>query len=80
MLIAAHVVLINHNGPNCYLENLDKPIVKLSISKALFSKRCAVIGCTNENTEVHHVRLFRQVKHSYIIIKDFEYRNQKKTK
>ena len=53
--------------PINYLKDLDKPIVKLSIPKALFSQKCAVIGCTNKDIEVHHVRALQRVKHGYLV-------------
>jgi retron-type reverse transcriptase len=45
-----------------WLENLDKPLVKLSIPKALFAGKCSVVGCSNINIEVHHVRALRRTK------------------
>ena len=53
--------------PIVHLESLDKPIVKLSVPRALFSKQCAVINCTNLDIEVHHVRALKRVKHGYLI-------------
>jgi retron-type reverse transcriptase len=50
-----------------YKENLDKPIAKLSIPKVLFSKQCAVKGCTNKDIEVHHVRALKRVRHGYFV-------------
>jgi hypothetical protein len=58
---------INSFDPLGYLENLDKPIVKLSIPRALFSQKCAVIGCANKDIEVHHVRALQRVKHGYLV-------------
>ena len=58
---------INSFDPVGYLENLDKPIVKLSIPKALFSQKCVVIGCTNKDIEVHHVRALQRIKHGYLV-------------
>jgi hypothetical protein len=53
--------------PISYLEDLDRPIAKLSIPKALFSQKCAVIGCKNKDIEVHHVRALQRVKHGYLV-------------
>jgi hypothetical protein len=53
--------------PIIYWETLDKPIVKLSIPKVLFAGKCAIIGCTNTNIEVHHVRALQRVKHGYLV-------------
>lgn len=53
--------------PMVHLENLDKPIMKLSVPRALFSNRCAVINCTNVDIEVHHVRALERVKHGYLV-------------
>ena len=50
-----------------YLEDLEKPLVKLSIPKALFAGRCAVSGCTNSDIEVHHVRALRRTKKGYLV-------------
>ncbi len=57
---------ISSFDPAEFLKNLDKPLVKLSIPKALFSK-CAVIGCTNKDIEIHHVRALQRIKHGYFI-------------
>ena len=53
--------------PIVHLESLDKPITKLSVPKALFSKQCAVINCTNLDIEVHHVRALERVKYGYLV-------------
>ena len=53
--------------PIKYLENLDKPIAKLSIPRALFSNKCAVIDCTNKDIEMHHINSLKRVKHGYLI-------------
>jgi len=45
-----------------YLEDLDKPLVKLSIPKVLFAGKCAILECTNSDIEVHHVRSLRYSK------------------
>ena len=50
-----------------YLEDLDKPLVKLSIPKALFAGKCAVLDCTNTDIEVHHVRALRVTKKGYTV-------------
>ena len=49
------------------LEDLDKPLVKLSIPKALFEGKCAVLDCTNTDIEVHHVRSLRRSKKGYSV-------------
>lgn len=54
-------------GPVSYLNDLDKPITKLSISKVLFSQQCAVKGYTNKDIEVHHVRALQRSKHGYLM-------------
>jgi hypothetical protein len=48
------------------LEDLDKPLVKLSIPKALAGK-CAVLDCTNTDIEVHHVRALQVSKKGYTV-------------
>ena len=53
--------------PIKYLEDLDRPIVKLSIPRALFSNKCAVIDCTNKNIEMHHLDELKRIKHGYFI-------------
>ena len=53
--------------PVSYLNDLEKPITKLSIPKVLFSQQCAVKGCTNKDIEVHHVRALRRSKHGYLV-------------
>lgn len=35
--------------PITYMDDLNKPISKLSVPKALFLKQCAVIGCANKD-------------------------------
>jgi hypothetical protein len=50
-----------------YKESLDVLISKLSVPKALFAKKCAVKGCTNENIEVHHVRALKRIRHGYFV-------------
>lgn len=50
-----------------WLADLDKPIVKLSIPKALFAGKCAVVNCTNSDIEVHHVRALRRKKKGFLI-------------
>jgi len=49
------------------LEGLDKPLVKLLIPKALFAGKCAVVGCTNTDIEVHHVGALRLTKKGYLV-------------
>lgn len=53
--------------PVIYKESLDIPISKLPIPKTLFSKQCAVKGCTNKDTEVYHIRALKRVKHAYFV-------------
>ena len=53
--------------PIKYLENLDRPIVKLSIPRALFSNKCAVIDCPNKDIEMHHINELKRIKHGYFI-------------
>lgn len=53
--------------PITYMDDLDKPISKLSIPKVLFSKQCAVKGCTNEDIEIHHIRALKRIKHGYFV-------------
>lgn len=50
-----------------YLEDLNKPLVKLSIPKALFAGKCAVNECTNRDIEVHHVRALRRTKKGFLV-------------
>ena len=50
-----------------YLRDLDKPLVRLSIPKALFAEKCAVNGCTNSDIEVHHVRALRRTKKGFLV-------------
>ena len=49
------------------LEKLERPIVKISIPKALFAGECAVEGCTDTDIEVHHVRALRRVRKGFIV-------------
>jgi hypothetical protein len=49
-----------------YLENLDKPITKLVVSKALFFEQCAVTNCANLDIKVHHVCALERVKYGYL--------------
>lgn len=53
--------------PFHFKQNLDKPLVKLSVPKALFAKKCAVSDCTNTDIQVHHVRSLRRVRHGYAL-------------
>jgi len=50
-----------------WLDDIDKPLTKLSIPKALFAGKCAVIGCTNTDIEVHHVRALQRTKKGYFV-------------
>jgi hypothetical protein len=52
---------INHKN------DLEKPIVKLSVPKALFAGSCAVKGCENRDIEVHHVRALVRKRAGYKI-------------
>lgn len=54
------------HDPFVEFENLDKPLVKLSMSKALFSKRCAIMDCQDTNIEVHNIRALKRVCRSFI--------------
>jgi retron-type reverse transcriptase len=49
------------------LGDLDMPLVKLSIPKALFAGKCAVLDCANTDIEVHHVRSLRRTKKGYAV-------------
>jgi len=53
--------------PRTHYENFDKPIVRLSVPKALFEGGCAVQGCTNDNIEVHHVRALKRTRKGFTI-------------
>jgi len=50
-----------------HLEDLNKPLVRLSIPKALFAGKCAVNECTNNDIEVHHVRALRRTKKNFLV-------------
>ena len=50
-----------------YMTELDKPLVKLSIPKALFAGKCAILECTNRDIEVHHVRALRRTKKGFLV-------------
>jgi retron-type reverse transcriptase len=53
--------------PGQYVEIMNRPIAKLSLPKQLY-KKCGVIGCLNNDIEVHHVRkLERQIK-GYLVV------------
>lgn len=51
--------------PFHFKNNLDKPLIRLSVSKALFAKKCAVLGCTNTDIEVHSIKALRRVRYCY---------------
>ncbi len=53
--------------PVVHKDNLDKPIVKLSIPKILFSGRCSVKNCHNRDIEVHHIRALERSKAGYTV-------------
>lgn len=55
------------HDPIYFKNNLDKPIVKLSIPKALFASKCIIAGCTNCDIEIHHTRMLCRIKHNYTI-------------
>ena len=48
-------------------ENIDRPIVKLFIPKALFFKKCAIIGCLNKDIKVYHVKVLTRVRKGFTI-------------
>lgn len=50
-----------------YKEGLEKPLVKLSLPKTLFAKKCVVINCINTDIEVHHIRVLRRFKYGYLV-------------
>ena len=54
---------LTSEDPFYFKQNLDKPLVKLSVPKALFAKKCAVSGCMNTNIQMHHVRSLRRVRY-----------------
>lgn len=53
--------------PIKYKNDLEKPIIKLSIPKVLFADECAVQGCDNRDIEVHHVRALSRKRAGYKI-------------
>jgi len=53
--------------PIKYKDDLKKPIIKLSIPKALFADNCAVEGCDNRDIEVHHIRALARKRVGYKI-------------
>lgn len=53
--------------PQKFREDLERPLVKLFIPKALFANECAVEGCKNSNIEVHHVRALRVIRMGHTI-------------
>jgi hypothetical protein len=58
---------ITSYDPIKYKDDLEKPIIKLSIPKALFADSCAVEGCEAHDIEVHHVRSLIRKRRGYII-------------
>lgn len=50
-----------------YMVDLDKPLIKLSIPKALFAGKCAILDCANKDIEVHHVRALRRTKKGFLV-------------
>lgn len=55
-----------HDVYHCMVD-LDKPLVKLSIPKALFADKCAILSCNNKDIEVHHVRALRRQKKGFLV-------------
>jgi len=53
--------------PIKYKTDLEKPIIKLSIPKALFANSCAVKGCEASDIEVHHVRALSRKRRGYSV-------------
>lgn len=47
--------------PFYFKNNLDKPLVRLPVPKALFVKKCVVLSCKNTDIEVYHIRALRKV-------------------
>ena len=53
---------------NVSLVQAEVPMVSIGLlSKALLSQKCAVIGCTNKDIEVHHIRALKRVIHGYLV-------------
>jgi hypothetical protein len=51
-----------------YLEDLDKPPVKLSTNyKLLFALKCAVNGCTNSDIKTHHVLVLDRTRKGFSV-------------
>jgi len=53
--------------PIKFKNNLDKFLVKLSLPKVLFIKKCAAINCVNTGIDVYNIPIFLQFKHGYIV-------------
>jgi hypothetical protein len=51
--------------PSVFKNNLYKPIVKFSTPTAFFTGKCAIIGCSNSNIEIYHVRALRWVRSGF---------------
>jgi retron-type reverse transcriptase len=56
--------------------DLDKPLVKLSIPKDLFAGKCAILGCTNGDIEVHHVGALRRTKKKEFLVESIKSGNK----
>ena len=65
--------MINHrkrgfktaNDPFVEFERVDKPLIKFSMSRALFSEKCAIMGCLNTNIEAHRIRVLKRARKSF---------------
>jgi hypothetical protein len=48
-------------------ERVDKPLMKLFISRALFSEKCAIIGCLNANIGAQRIRVLKRARKSFTV-------------
>lgn len=58
--------VISHD-PIYFKNNLNKPIVKLSIPKALFANKCIFNNIQNSDAKIHFIHALRRIKYGYTI-------------
>lgn len=48
-------------------KNIDRPITRLSLPKAMLSDECAIKDCVNRDIQVHDIRALKRRVHGYVI-------------
>lgn len=53
------------SDPFLAFKHIDKPLVKLSVPKVLFSRQCAVMGCLHKDIEIYHIKALKCVRRGF---------------